>query len=185
MAGRAAVPDPQRRTWGGKTAGALGTAGDAPALGGTQTPHAVAPLSMPAAGGVRGCSTAAGAGSGWDEAGWRRGMTASSMQEGSPVAEARTPAAFQAEGSRCRQAQRTTATVAAGGGVAGRGRRPNGIDADLGHQGVSSPPTRPHPPRSRLPNGPEAPQRLRIPRPAARPEESTALPLFPAVGAPR
>ena len=51
------------------------------------------------------------------------------------MAEARTPAAFQAEGSRCRQEQRLTAAVAAGGGVAGRGSLPTGIDATLGSQG--------------------------------------------------
>src|SRR5262249_38795411 len=50
---------------------------------------------------------------------------------------------------------------------------------------MSSPTTRPQPPRSRLPNGHEAPQCKRIPRPAARWEDSTAVPLFPAVGAPR
>ena len=60
-----------------------------------------------------------------------------------------------------------------------------GIDTGLRQQGGSSPTTRPQPPRSRLPNGHEAPQCGRIPRPAARPEESTAGPLFPAVGAPR
>src|SRR5437870_13911363 len=118
MVCRAAVKAPKRRTWGGKRAGALGAEGAATALGGTQTHNSVGPISMPAACGLRVCSKAAVAGSGWDDAGLRRGMTSSRMKEGSTVAEARTPAAFQAEGSRCLQAQRTTVTVAAGGGVA-------------------------------------------------------------------
>src|SRR5215831_20222876 len=76
-------------------------------------------------------------------------------------------------------------TRAAGGGVAGRGSLPTGIDTALGPQGGSSPTTRPQAPRSRLPNGHEAPQFVRIPRPAVERKDSIALPLFPAVGAPR
>src|SRR3989442_14994759 len=83
MAGRSAVKAPQRRIGGGKTVGPLGTtrSGDATALGGTQPHNSVAPPSMPAAGGLRVCSTAAGAGGGCDEAVWRRGMTSSSKKE--------------------------------------------------------------------------------------------------------
>ena len=153
---------PEAADVGGTTAGARGTEGDATALGGTQTQNSVAPLSMPAAGGLRVCSKAAVAGSGRDEAGLRRGIPSSSMS---------------AEHTR-----------AAGGGGAGAGRLPTGIDTNLGHQGGSSPTTRPQTPRSRLPNGHEAPQRGRIARPAAGSQESTAPPwppLFPAVGAPR
>src|SRR5215467_1164254 len=156
MACKSAVKDPKRRTWGGKTAGALGAEGDTTALGGTQTHNSVAPISMPAAWGLRVCSKAAVAGSGWDDAGLRRGIPSSRMTKGN--------------------------TGAAGGGGAGKGSLPNGIDADLGHQGGSSPTTRPQSPRSRLPNGHKAPQCGRIPRPAARQEDSTAAPLFPAVG---
>jgi hypothetical protein len=161
MACRAAVKAPKRRTWGGKTGGPRGTArsGDATARGGTPPHHSVAPTSMPAACGLSVCSQAAVAGSGCDDAVLRRGMTSSRMHEGN--------------------------TGAAGGGVAGRGRLPNGIDAGRRHQAVSSPTTRPQTPRSSLPNGPKAPPRGRIPRPAARRKDSTAAPLFPAVGAPR
>src|SRR2546427_7088747 len=83
MAGRSAVKAPQRRTGGGKTVGPLGTtrSGDATALGGTQPHNSVAPPSMPAAGGVRVCSTAAGAGAGCDEGGWRRGLTSSRLKK--------------------------------------------------------------------------------------------------------
>src|SRR5215831_12019514 len=74
-------------------------------------------------------------------------------------------------------------TKAAGGGEAGEGSLPTGIDTTLGHQGGSSPTTRPQAPRSRLPNGHEAPQFVRISRPTVGRQDSTALPLFPAVGA--
>src|SRR5215471_2589149 len=76
-------------------------------------------------------------------------------------------------------------TRAAGRGEAGEGSLPTGIDTDLGHQGGSSPTTRPQAPRSRLPNGHEAPQFVRISRPAVGRQDSTVLPVFPAVGAPR
>src|SRR5262249_51339314 len=83
--------------------------------------------------------------------------------------------------SRMRQGD----TRAAGGGGAGEGRLPTGIDTALRHQGGSSPTTRPQAPRSRLPNGPEAPQRRRISRPAVGREDSITPPWVPAVGAPR
>ena len=75
--------------------------------------------------------------------------------------------------------------VAAGGGVAGGGSLPNGIDTGGQTPTGSSPTTRPQAPRSRLLYGHKAPQRERIPRPAATSEHSTAAPLFPAVGVPR
>jgi hypothetical protein len=65
------------------------------------------------------------------------------------------------------------------------GSLPNGIDAGVRKHTVSSPTTRPQPPRSRLPNGHKAPQRERIPRLAAGRKDNTAAPLFPAAGAPR
>src|SRR5262249_61966052 len=74
-------------------------------------------------------------------------------------------------------------TRAAGGGEGGAGRLPTGIDTALGPPGGSSPTTRPPAPRSRLPTGHEAPQCRRISRPAVGRQDSTALPLFPAVGA--
>src|SRR5438094_4639628 len=112
MAYQSAVKDPKQRTWGGKTAGALGAAGAVTALGGTQTHNSVAPTSMPAACGLSVCSKAAVAGSGCDDAVLRRGIPSSRMKEGN--------------------------TGAAGGGVAGRGSLPNGIDAGLRQQAVSS-----------------------------------------------
>ena len=72
-----------------------------------------------------------------------------------------------------------------GGSGAGEGSLPHGIDTDLGPQGVSSPTTRPQTPRSRLPNGHEAPQSGRISRPAVGGQDRTGPPLFPAVGVPR
>src|SRR5262249_58156456 len=95
MAYTAAGKAPTPRPWRGKSAGALGAAGAMTALGGTPPHNAVAPLSLPAAGGLRGCSQAAGAGAGRDEARWRRGIPASRMRQGE--------------------------TRAAGGGEAGRG----------------------------------------------------------------
>src|SRR6516164_4938422 len=157
MAYTSAGKAPQPRPWRGKSAGALGAAGAMTALGGTPPHNAVAPISLPAAGGLRGCSQAAGPGPGRDEARWRRGIPASRMRQGE--------------------------TRAAGGGEAGAGRLPTGIDTALGPPGGSSPTTRPQAPRSRLPTGHEAPQCRRISRPAVGRQESTALPLFPAVGA--
>src|SRR5215831_11518018 len=157
MAYTAAGKAPTPRPWRGKSAGALGAAGAMTALGGTPPHNAVAPLSLPAAGGLRGCSQAAGAGAGRDEARWRRGIPASRMRQGE--------------------------TRAAGGGEAGAGRLPTGSDTALGQPGGSSPTTRPQAPRSRLPTGHEAPQCRRISRPAVGRQDSTALPVFPAVGA--
>src|SRR6266540_1083044 len=176
MADKSAVKEPKQRT--------LGTEGgrDEIAPGGTQTHNSVAPISMPAACGLRVCSKAAVAGSGCDDEGLRRGMASSRMKKGRPVVEARTTVASPDEGRHGLPPECTKATVATGGGGAGRGRLPNGIDTGLRQQGVSSPTTRPQPPRSRLPNGHEAPQRARISRPAARREDSTVAPLFPAVG---
>jgi hypothetical protein len=181
LADTSAVKAPKPPTGGGRTAGTLGPEGgrDARAPGGTQPPNSVAPIARPAACGVRGCSTAAVAGAGRDEADWRWGLASSSIKQGSPGAAARPPAASPEEGRRGLPPSWTTAPVAAGGGVAGRGRRPTGSDPSLRHQVGSSPTTRPQPPRARLPNGHEAPPCGRIPRPAARPEESTAVPGSP------
>jgi hypothetical protein len=159
------VQAPKRRPLRGKGTGAPvgGGGGGAIGAGGTPTHNSVAPISMPVAGGLRVCSTAAIAGSGRDEADWRRGMVSSTIQPGSPVAAARTTAAAHREGSRGLRA-----TGAAGRGVAGSGSLPTGIDAARRPQGGSSPTTRAPPPRASLPNGHEAPQCIRIPRPAAR-----------------
>src|SRR5215510_9371284 len=79
MAYKAAVKDPKQRTCSGKTAGALGAEGAVTALGGTQTHNSAAPISRPAAWGLRVCSKAAVAGSGRDDAGLRRGIPSSRM----------------------------------------------------------------------------------------------------------
>src|SRR4029453_9514078 len=128
MACRSAVKAPNRRTLRGKGAGApVGEGGgDAMGSGGTQTHNSVAPISMPAACGLRVCSNAAIAGSGCDDADLRRGMVSSTTKPGSPVAAARTTAAAHREGSRGLQA-----TGAAGGGVAGGG--------GLSHRGWTPP----------------------------------------------
>jgi hypothetical protein len=80
MVYKSAVKEPKRRTCGGKVAGALGAAGATTALGGTQPHNSVAPISIPAAWGLRVCSKAAVAGSGRDNAGLRRGITSSRMR---------------------------------------------------------------------------------------------------------
>src|SRR5205085_10444615 len=79
MACRSAVKVPQRRPWGGKTAGAPGpkACGDETAPGGTQTHRSVAPTSMPAACGWSVCSKAAARGAGGDERDLRRGIASS------------------------------------------------------------------------------------------------------------
>ena len=101
------------------------------------------------------------------------------------MVDARPTAASPDAGRHGLPPECTKAPVAAGGGGAGSGRLPNGIDTGLRQQGVSSPTTRPQPPRSRLPHGHTAPQRERIPRRAAGRKDTTAAPLFPAAGAPR
>src|SRR6267142_2480385 len=127
MVCRSAVKAPKRRTWGGKTAGALGAEGDATALGGTQTHNSVAPISMPAACGLRVCSKAAVAGSGWDDAGLRRGMTSSRIRRLSTTAHTRAIGASRDEEGHCPRATAEQQTVAAGGGVAGIGSLLHGI----------------------------------------------------------
>src|SRR5919108_4293124 len=105
MAYKSAVKDPKQRTWRGKTAGAFGAEGAVTALGGTQTHNSVAPISIPAAWGLRVCSKAAVAGSGRDEASLRRGIPSSRMSQGY--------------------------MRAAGGGGADEGSLPTGIDTAL------------------------------------------------------
>src|SRR5213593_1067375 len=129
MAYKSAVKEPKQRTLGGRPVGILGPEGgrDEIAPEGTQTQNAVAPISMPAACGLRVCSQAAVAGSGCDDAGLRRGMASSRMKQGSPVVEARTTAASPDEGRHGLPPECTKATVAAGGGGAGSGSLPTGI----------------------------------------------------------
>src|SRR6266446_7605397 len=182
MAYKSAVNAPKRWTCAGRAAAGWGLA---TAPGGTQTHNSAAPTSMPAAWGWGFCGRARLAGSGDVGLGLRRDMATSRIRRPSTTARTRAIVASRDGESHCVRATADQHTVAAGGGVAGVGSLPNGIDADLRQQVVSSPTTRPQTPRSRLPNGHKAPQRERIPRLAAASKDSTAAPLFPAVGAPR
>ena len=128
MACRSAVNAPKRRTCGGKMVGALGAGRDATALGGTQIHHSVAPTSMPAACGLSVWSKAAAAGSGAAEGGVRRDMATSSMTRLSTRAHTRAIGASRDEDGHCARATAREHTVAVGGGVAGGGSLPNGID---------------------------------------------------------